>query len=78
MWYFDWLLHKDECSNFSTTNCNFEGVILEITIGDVHQFIDHHLIPLDPCKGSVLVKNGGKGLQLLRDVNLAFLVAQLL
>ena len=26
-----------------------EGVILCIIIGNVHQFIDHFLIPLDPC-----------------------------
>ena len=28
-----------------------EGIILCIIIGDVHKFIDHCLIPLDPCSG---------------------------
>ena len=28
---------------------NTEGVILCIIIGNVHQFIGHCLIPLDPC-----------------------------
>ena len=32
-----------------------EGVILCINIGDVHQFIGHYVIPLDPCV--ILMKN---------------------
>ena len=43
---FDWLVHIFECPNISTTT---EGVILCIIIVDVHQFIGHCLIPLDPC-----------------------------
>ena len=42
---FDWLVFDIECSNVSTTE---EGLIVCIVIGDVHQFIRHCLIPLDP------------------------------
>ena len=47
--YFNWLVHKVECPNVSTTNCNPQkaGLILCFIIRDVHQFIHHCLIPLD-------------------------------
>ena len=41
---FDWLLLLFECPNVSTT----KEVILCILIGDVHQFIGHCVITLDP------------------------------
>ena len=42
--YYDWLVHQVECSNVSTT----KGLILCIIIWNVHQFIGHCVIPLDP------------------------------
>ena len=38
-----------ECLNVLTTNCNLQyGYFLFIIIGDIHEFIDHCLIPIDP------------------------------
>ena len=37
-----------ECLNVSTTNCKLRCGDFCIIIGNVHQFIDHCLIPLDP------------------------------
>ena len=45
---FDWLVHLIKCPNASTTNCNYRKYILYIIIGNVHNFIGHCPIPLDP------------------------------
>ena len=44
---FNWLVYQVECPNVQTTN-GTEGVISFTNIGDIHQFIGHCLIPLDP------------------------------
>ena len=53
---FDWMVHQVEFTNVLTTYCNlkkslyFKCLYVECTYVNVHQFISHCLIPLDPWK----------------------------
>ena len=49
---FNWIAHYVECSNVSTTHLNLQK---GISIWDVHQFIDHFVIPLDSCNKVIFI-----------------------
>ena len=46
---FHWLFYKVECSIVSIINFYLHQGNFVINIGDLHQFIGHCLIPLEPC-----------------------------
>ena len=44
------LVHLVESPNVTSAYCNLQKGNFCVIIGDTHKFLDHCLIPLDPCK----------------------------
>ena len=63
---FDWLVHSVKCPHLSTTNYNLQKGYF----GDIHQFIAHCLITLDPCIYYRMIKY--KNVKLQRNDNQYF------